>query len=196
MTAPAGQPNDATDTDAQDADNALANAAGQGQQDGNDTSDGADKGTPSVEELQAQLNKWKSLARKHEAAVKELKPRADKAKELEDKDKTEAERLRDQLEEAKVALLGYQVGEIRRGAAEKAGLPPQFAQFITATEPEAAEAQALELIKLASVIAGANQQQDAQQQPPGNFRQGTRGQTAPQKLDNNQLFHQLVSQNR
>ena len=195
MTAPAGQQNDVPDTDAQDADNALADAA-QGQQDG-DTGDSTDKGTPSVEELQAQLNKWKSLARKHEATVKELKPRADKAKELEDKDKTEAERLRDQLEEAKVALLGYQVGEIRREAAEEAGLPPQFAQFITATDKDAAVVQAKELIKLAGAIAGANQQQDTQQQqPPGNFRQGTRGQTAPPKMDNNQLFHQLVSQGR
>lgn len=195
MTAPTDQHNDAPDTDAQDADNALADAAGQGQQGDNDAEGDSDKGDLSVKELQAQLNKWKSLARKHEATVKGLKPLADKAKELEDQGKSEAEKLRDQLEEAKVALLGYQVGEVRREAAVKAGLPPEFAQFITATEADTAEAQAKELIKLAGALAGANQQQDGQQLPPANFRQGTR-QTAPQKMNNNQLFHQLVSQGR
>lgn len=193
MTAAAGQQNDAPDTDAQDADNALADAAGQGQHDDTDADSGTGKGASSVEELQAQISKWKSLARKHEATVRDLKPKADRAKELEDKDKTDAEKLRDQLQEAQVALLGYQVGEIRREAAAKAGLPPQFGQFITATEADGAEEQARELIKLAGALAGA-QQQDSQ--PPGNFRQGTRGQAAQPKMDNNQLFHHIVSQNR
>lgn len=192
MTAPAGQ-TDATDTDAQDADNALGDAADKQPQQNNDQQDGTGKGTQGSDtDWEAEVKKWKALARKHEQSVKDLKPLADKAKQLEDAQKSDADKLREQLETATAELMAFRVTEVRRTAATQAGLPAEFAQFITATEPEDALNQAKELIKLAGAIAGANGQSGA---PAGNFKQGARQTPAPPK-DKNQLFHALVAQNR
>jgi hypothetical protein len=196
MTAPAGQ-TDATDMDAQDADNALGDAAAaraqQGSQQGTQ-SDTADKGTESDNtDWEAEVKKWKALARKHEQTAKELKPLADKAKQLEDAQKTDADKLREQLEATTAELMGYRVSEVRQAAVSQAGLPPECAQFITATDPEAALEQAKNLVKLATTVAGVAN--GNQQPPPGNFKQGAR-QTPPAPQDKNQLFHALVAQNR
>jgi hypothetical protein len=77
------------------------------------------------------------------------------------------------------------VSSVRQQAAAKVGLPADMAQFITATEEDAALDQAKMLL---SRMAPTDL-------PAGNFRQGTR-QTPPQQMSKNQLFHALVNQNR
>lgn len=97
------------------------------------------------EDHAAEAAKWKALARKHEAAAKANATAAQKLAEIEDAKKTAEQKLQDQLTEAHAKLAAFEVGDIRRGAAAEAGLPPELSEFITASDPEEALAQAKRL---------------------------------------------------
>jgi hypothetical protein len=175
-----------TDTDTDGADNALADARDAQQQSNGQNGNEPDTGTESSDtDWKAEAAKWKALARKHEGKVKELSPLAAEAKKRQDAEKTESQRLQEQLDAAQIELTGYRVSSVRQQAAAKVGLPADMAQFITATEEDAALDQAKMLL---SRMAPTDL-------PAGNFRQGTR-QTPPQQMSKNQLFHALVNQNR
>jgi hypothetical protein len=76
-----------------------------------------------------------------------LKKKAVEFDKLQDAQKSEVEKLNDQLATAQVELQGFRVAEIRRSAAEAAGLPAKYMKYITAADEAEALEQAKELAK-------------------------------------------------
>jgi hypothetical protein len=105
----------------------------------------ADDPAAQLEKLQRDVEKWKSLARKHEGNAKSNSDAARRLAEIEDSQKTEQQRLNDKLAAAEVQLAQYRTREVRTAAAAEAGLSPEFHEFITEVEPEAALEQARRL---------------------------------------------------
>jgi len=100
-----------------------------------------------------------------------LKKKATEFDKMQDAQKSEVEKLNDQLASAQVELQGFRVAEIRRGAAEAAGLPPKYMKYITAAD----EAEALEQAKeLAKDIK-------TPEPKPADLKQGTRPHTPAQQ---------------
>lgn len=116
---------------------------------------------------QEALSKVRREAANLRKRIKELEPQAKKLKELEDKDKSETQRLSDQLAEMQKQIAGYESRELRVKAATAAGLPAEMAEFITASDPEEAKAQAKKLLEWRKAA-------------PADLRQGPRQTPAPQ----------------
>jgi hypothetical protein len=107
--------------------------------------DGADGGDG--KDLAAEVEKWKTMSRRHEQRAKENAAAAQRLKELEDADKSETERLMEaskaaekRAEEAEAKALRYEV------AADK-NVPAKLARFLTGSTREELEAAADELIE-------------------------------------------------
>lgn len=115
--------------------------------------DAADKGattdtaTGDATDWKAQAEKWRALARKHEASSKDNASAAKRLAEIEESQKTESQKLTDKLAAAEQELAGHRVRAIRAQAARDAGLDADMAEFLTASEPETALAQAKALAK-------------------------------------------------
>ena len=100
-----------------------------------------------------------------------LKKKAIEFDKWQDAQKSEVEKLNDQLAAAQVELQGFRVAEIRRTAAVAAGLPANYAKYITAAD----EAEALEQAKeLAKDIK-------TPEPKPADLKQGTRPHTPAQQ---------------
>lgn len=95
--------------------------------------------------------------------LKDLEPAARRLRELEDKDKTENQKLTEQLAELQTKILEHEVREVRVAAATAAGLPASMAQFITASDPDEAKAQAKALAEFGKGGQGADFKQGARQ---------------------------------
>lgn len=105
--------------------------------------DGAAKGAE--KDWAAEAEKWKSLARKHESTAKANAEAARRLQELEDAQKSETQKLNDALAEREVELQQLRVEKVRTQAGRDAGLAPDLWEFITASDPEEAAAQAKRL---------------------------------------------------
>jgi hypothetical protein len=81
------------------------------------------------------------------AGYDDLKKKAAEFDKWQDAQKSEVEKLNDQLATAQVELQGFRVAEIRRSAAEAAGLPAKYMKYITAADEAEALEQAKELAK-------------------------------------------------
>lgn len=79
--------------------------------------------------------------------LKALKPLAEEAEKRRKGEQTEAQRLTEQKAELEVQLAELRTSNVRRDAAEAAGLAPKWVKFITAADPDDALAQAKELAK-------------------------------------------------
>jgi hypothetical protein len=99
--------------------------------------------------------------------IKALEPLAQEAEKRRKGEMTEAQKLAEEKAAIEVELAELRTTITRREAAETAGLPAEFVEFITAAEPQEALAQAK---KLAKAVKAADQ-------PTGSpdFRQGSRG---------------------
>jgi hypothetical protein len=80
----------------------------------------------------AELEKWKSLARKHEERAKANATAAEELARIKDAEKTEAERMAEQLETERAERLAM----ARELAATRAGLPPEMAARLQGSTPE------------------------------------------------------------
>lgn len=112
----------------------------------------------------AALEKVRREARNLRTRLKDLEPAAAELKKIRDRDKTESQRLADQITELQAQVLDYQLTAMRTEAATAAGLPAGMAQFITATTPADAKAQAKQLAEFGRLG----------QQGAADFRQGAR----------------------
>lgn len=113
---------------------------------------------------QEALSKVRREAANLRKRIKDLEPAAKKLKELEDKDKSETQRLTDQLTEMQKQIAKHEARELRISAATAAGLPADMAEFITATDPDEAKAQAKKLKEFGKA-APADLRQGARQNP-------------------------------
>jgi hypothetical protein len=130
--------NTATDGDDAEAEQKQGEATKEGDAGESDTDDPQAK-------LQADAERWKAMARRHEKAAKENAAAAKKLAELEDANKSETQKLNDQLSSAQVELQTLRVEKIRAQAARDAGLDPELAEYITAADPDEALSQAKRL---------------------------------------------------
>jgi glutamate synthase domain-containing protein 3 len=126
-----------------------------------------------------------SRERKKFADYDGLKKKAIEFDKLQDAQKSEVEKLNDQLATAQVELQGFRVAEIRRTAADAAGLPAKYAKYITAAD----EAEALEQAKeLAKDIK-------TPEPKPADLKQGTRPHT-PAQQSRDELLRGLAGYGR
>ncbi|HEX5525160.1 MAG TPA: hypothetical protein VFX53_17075 [Pedococcus sp.] len=132
------------------------------------------------ERTKAALAKVRREAANLRARIKDLEPAAAKLKEIQDKDKSESQRLTEQLAELNKEIAQYKEREVRSAAAVAAGLPPEMAQFITATDPAEAKAQAKQLAEWGK--AGQN---------AADFKQGARPNT-PSKLTGDDVLRRMA----
>lgn len=114
------------------------------------------------------------------ARVKELEPAAVELKQIRDKDKTESQRLSDELAAMNKKLAAYELREVRSAAAVAAGLPLDMAQFITASDPAEAKAQAKQLADWGKTGGGS-----------ADFKQGARPNT-PAKLTGDDMLRRMA----
>jgi hypothetical protein len=101
----------------------------------------------------AELEKWRALARKHEAEAKRNAEAAAKLKALEDAQKSEIERIREAAELAKREAEQARTEALRWRVAARLQLPAQLASRLQGTSEEEIEADAKEL--LAAISKGA-----------------------------------------
>lgn len=128
-----------------------------------DDSQSDDDEQSDTKSLQAELDRWKTHARKQETRAKQNADAAKRLQQIEDEKKTNEQRLSEQLQNLQSELDGYKTREIAQKAAADAGLPGNMAKFITAADPDDAAAQAKELAKHVKAA-----------QPAANLRQGAR----------------------
>jgi hypothetical protein len=86
-------------------------------------------------------------SRTWEKRAKENADAAKKLADIEEASKTEAQKLQDRLAAAETELTEHRVRDIRARAAREAGLDTDMAEFLTASEPDTALAQAKALAK-------------------------------------------------
>lgn len=107
--------------------------------------------TKTPEQLAAEVEKWKAMSRKHEAASQALADKAKKFDAIEEANKTEAQRLLDRVEAAEAKVKEAEVRAMRAEVATAKGVPVNLITGTTAEEMEAA-ADALVAFKGKPVI--------------------------------------------
>ena len=95
--------------------------------------------------------------------------------------------LAEQKAELEIQISELTVANVRRDAAEAAGLAPKFVKFITAAEPDEALAQAKELAKELKPPADT-----AANGRPADLRQGSRGSTKPTSESRDDLVRRMA----
>lgn len=171
-TAPeGGTPPEGNDDAAQQALAAAAQEAGDGNE-ANDDGDDDEGEQFDAERARRKIAKVNREAQSLREELKKLKPLAAEAEKRRQGEMTEAQKLTEQKAALEVELAELRTSNVRREAAEAAGLTPTFVKFITAAEPDEALAQAKELAK--AVMAGAGETQGRQKT---DLRQGNRGAT-------------------
>lgn len=107
-----------------------------------DTGADADTG-----KLAADLDKWKALARKHEAAAKANADAAKRLTEIEDQGKSELEKLTARAEQAERERAEVTGRALRLEVAFEKGLTPQQAKRLVGASREELEADADEILR-------------------------------------------------
>lgn len=130
---------DTTATPTQDAPPAANGGAPAGAPTGADTAPPAD--------LAAEVEKWKSLARKHEAGEKANADAAARLKAIEDANKSEIDKEREARTAAEEELKTLRGNQARIDAAVAAKLPLEFASRLVGMTPEELKADAEALKK-------------------------------------------------
>jgi len=180
-TAPEGSGPQGDEQDDASAQEALAQAAQEA--DGDDDGDDGEL-DPKVK---AKIERANREAQALRARIKDLEPLAKQAKDRADADKTEAQKLTEQKAELEIQISALTVANVRRDAAEAAGLAPKFVKFITAAEPDEALAQAKELAKELKPPTDT-----AANGRPADLRQGSRGSTKPSSESRDDLVRRMA----
>lgn len=134
--------------------------------------DKGDQGKDGGKDLQAEVDKWKALARKHETNAKANADAAKRLAEMEEADKTEAQKAADKAAEAEKRAQEAETRALRLEVAVSKGLTPSQAKRLVGATKEELEADAddfLESIKPA----------DDKGKPPGGPRERLSGGSDP-----------------
>jgi hypothetical protein len=115
--------------------------------DGSETEDATPAKPQPGKDWQAEADKWKALARKHEKAAADLRPLADKAQQLEDAGKTEIERLTEQLAQAQRSANDAEARALRFEVAAEHKLTPAQAKWLQGANRDELEANVAELLE-------------------------------------------------
>lgn len=121
--------------------------------------------------VKAKIEKANREAKNLRERIKALEPLAREAETKRKGEQTVAERLTEEKAALEVQLAELTTANVRRDAAEAAGLPARFVKFITAADAEEALAQAKELAKELKPDAG----EKPKEKRGADLRQGARG---------------------
>lgn len=130
-----------------------------------------------VTDWQAEAEKWKSFARKHEDEVKNLRPAAKKLAELEEANKSEIEKAQARAEAAEKELNQTRLEALRAQVALDKKLSPSQAKRLVGASREELEADADELLadlkNTAPAAAASSEGQGKQGEVVGQTKQIT-----------------------
>ncbi len=129
----------------------------------------------------AEAEKWKALARKHEAQAKTNSDAAKKLAELENAGKSETERLQAQLDEARTTARESTVKALKLQVANEKGLPPALAKFLPDLDNEVDMMQAAD--ELLEASGGADKVPQPTRQPKSNLTTPLGGDDASAQRD-------------
>jgi hypothetical protein len=122
----------------------------------------------------AEAEKWKELARKHEARAKENADAAKTLKDVKDQSKSEIERLAEAVRESTKRQEETERRAIRAEVAQAKGLTAQQARRLVGETREEMEADAADLLA-AFTPAKKEGDGDGEQKPPGSRQEKLRG---------------------
>ncbi len=138
---------------------------------------GTETGSEKVTDWQAEAEKWKSFARKHEDEVKNLRPAAKKLAELEEANKSEIEKAQARAEAAEKELNQSRLEALRAQVALDMKLTPSQAKRLVGATREELEADATELLadlkNTAPAAAASSEGQGKQGEVVGQTKQIT-----------------------
>lgn len=98
---------------------------------------------PTLDELKAQVEHWKSFSRTHEKSAKENAEAARKLKEIEDQNKTELDKALERVNELELELNSSSQKALRASIIAEFALDPEDAAvLLTASDEEGLRAQA------------------------------------------------------
>jgi hypothetical protein len=142
---------------------------------------------------QAEADKWKALARKHESTAKANADAARKYAEVEESQKTEAQRSAERIEtaerraaEAEAAVLRYEVAADRQ-------LPSNLMRFLNGATREELEEQADALLAAVKPDTGDDDNDGSRRRPKERLRPGAVPGVEPERADPKDAHQQLVA---
>lgn len=136
--------------------------------------------TPSVEELQRQLDEWKGHARKHEANAKANKSAAEELDRIKAANMTEAEKTAKALRDAEARATKAEAEAARLRVATKHGLTEADAELLTTVSDEDAMNKLAE--RLAAAATTPAPTPAVQPNPGQGNRTSSNGATTPAEL--------------
>jgi hypothetical protein len=149
---------------------------------GTDTQDPTTKPPASADkDPAAEVEKWKSLARKHEQQAKANADAAKRLAELEDQGKSEAEKLTTRLTEAEKRVASAEARALRLEVAASKGLSAAQAKRLVGTTKEELEADADEILEAFPAKSGATP--PPSDRPVADLRGGTDPTTEPVEMN-------------
>ena len=119
------------------------------------TNDPTDPPATTDKDIAAEAEKWKALARKHEAQAKANAEAARRLAELEDQGKSDAEKLSAKIAEAEKRAAAAEERALRLEVAAAKGLTPSQAKRLVGSSREDLEADADEILEAFPVSNGA-----------------------------------------
>lgn len=134
----------------------------------------APQDAPKDPDYKAEAEKWKALARKHEAQAKANADKAKKLDELEDASKSEVEKATAKVTEAEKRAQEAELRALRLEIAAEKGLTPAQAKRLVGTNREELEADADELVETFKPDDNGGKQP-----PPGKPKENLRGGSDP-----------------
>jgi hypothetical protein len=128
-----------------------------------DEEPGADKAADKAPDYKSEMEKWKALARKHEAQAKANAAAAQKLAEIEDADKSETQKLADKVAKGEKDLADTKLEMVRLRVAMRKGLTEAQAKRLIGDNEDDLEKDADELL----VTFGAKKDADEKGDKPG-----------------------------
>lgn len=152
----------------------------------------SDSATDDAGDLQAQLDKWKALARENEKRAKANAEAAKKLQEIEDSKKSELEKLSEAQQVAERRAAEAEQRAMRLEVAAEKGLTPAQAKRLVGATREELEADADELLETFKP-AEEESETDIPRRPRERLRGGATPTTEPEENDPRKLAAGLRS---
>lgn len=141
---------------------------------------------------QAEADKWKGLARKHENQAKANAAAAQRVKELEEADKTESQKHADRAAAAEKRATDAEAKALRLEIAAEKGLTPSQAKRLIGANREELESDADELLS-AFKPADDTKRDDTSRRPKEKLRPGALNEDAGDEADPKKIAEQVLS---
>lgn len=139
---------------------------------------------PKQEASDNEVEKWKALARKHEARAKENAKAAERLAEMEDASKSEGERLAERIAAAEKRASDAESKALRYEVAAAKGVPAKLLKFLSGATEEDLNASADELLAAVTPDTGASNETPA---PPARPQErlvpGAANDAEPEEMD-------------